>query len=45
MNLEAIILVSIGFALPAAITVGLFLWGRRETKGLDAALKSVGYRK
>lgn len=45
MSLEAIIYVSIGFAMPALFTVGILLWARHDTKGLDAALKSVGYRK
>jgi len=45
MTLEAIIYISIGFAVPALITVGILVSARRDTKGLDAALKSVGYRK
>lgn len=45
MSLEAIIYVSIGFGLPLAFVIGSFIMGRRATKGLDAALKSVGYHK
>jgi len=45
MPLEAIIYVSIGFAVPATITAGILMWARHDMKELDAALKSVGYGK
>lgn len=45
MPLEAIIYVSIGFAVPFLFTAGILLWARHDTKELDAALQSVGYRK
>ena len=44
MNLEAIIYISFGIAKPFFFTVGILLWAPHDTKGLDAALKSVGYR-